>query len=162
MVVVQRNCQIAAELSVWSGGFAVPLAVVLPLPEVATLGIALVLSANADMVTAYLALAVVQGQLPSCLCCCPGRTKWRRGSWAKAQAAGTARAMIGGALVWLVGIGGLTIPGLGRFIVAGQIMAALAGAGAYGAAGGFAGSLVSRGVPECKREDRKGVYGVER
>jgi hypothetical protein len=65
-------------------------------------------------------------------------------------AAGTAGAMIGGALVWLVGIGGLAIPGLGPFIMAGQIMAALAGTGAYGAGGGFAGALVSLGIPECK------------
>ena len=37
--------------------------------------------------------------------------------------------MLGGALGWLVGIGALAIPGVGPFIAAGPIMAALAGAG---------------------------------
>jgi hypothetical protein len=58
--------------------------------------------------------------------------------------------MIGGALVWLVRIGGLAIPGLGPFIVGGQLMATLAGAGAYRIGGGFASALVSRGIPECR------------
>ena len=39
-------------------------------------------------------------------------------------------AVLGGALGWMVGIGALAIPGLGPFIAAGPIMAALAGAGA--------------------------------
>ena len=43
-------------------------------------------------------------------------------------------ALIGGTLGWLVGIGALAIPGLGPFIAAGPIMAALAGAGVGGAA----------------------------
>ena len=38
--------------------------------------------------------------------------------------------VLGGALGWLVGIGALAIPGLGPFIAAGPIMAALSGAGA--------------------------------
>src|SRR6202158_2377432 len=38
-------------------------------------------------------------------------------------------AVLGGALGWMVGIGALAIPGLGVFIAAGPIMAALAGAG---------------------------------
>src|SRR5271165_7249539 len=37
--------------------------------------------------------------------------------------------VLGGAMGWLVGIGALAIPGLGPFIAAGPIMAALAGAG---------------------------------
>ena len=37
--------------------------------------------------------------------------------------------MIGGGLGWLAGIGALAIPGLGPFIAAGPIMAALAGSG---------------------------------
>jgi hypothetical protein len=41
--------------------------------------------------------------------------------------------VIGGTLGWLVGIGALAIPGLGPFIVAGPIMAALAGMGVGGA-----------------------------
>src|SRR6201982_659925 len=44
--------------------------------------------------------------------------------------------VIGGALGWLVGIGSLAIPGVGPFIAAGPIMAALSGAAAGGAVGG--------------------------
>jgi len=42
-------------------------------------------------------------------------------------------AVLGGGLGWLAGIGALAIPGLGPFIAAGPIMAALAGAGVGGA-----------------------------
>ena len=54
-----------------------------------------------------------------------------------ATGAGTG-AVLGGTLGWLVGIGALAIPGLGPFIAAGPIMAALAGAGVGGAVGGRA------------------------
>jgi len=57
-------------------------------------------------------------------------------------------AVIGGALGWLVGIGALAIPGLGPFIAAGPIMAALAGVGAGGVVGGVVGGLVGLGIPE--------------
>ena len=63
-----------------------------------------------------------------------------------ATAGGATGIVVGGALGWLVGIGALAIPGLGPFIAAGPIMAALAGAGA--AAGGIAGALVGTGMPE--------------
>src|SRR5246127_2587708 len=39
----------------------------------------------------------------------------------------------GGVLGWLTGVGALAIPGLGPFVAAGPIVAALAGAGAGGA-----------------------------
>src|SRR6266581_4368203 len=42
----------------------------------------------------------------------------------------TSGAVLGGTLGWLVGIGALAIPGLGPFIAAGPLMAALAGVGA--------------------------------
>ena len=45
-------------------------------------------------------------------------------------------AVVGGTLGWLAGIGALAIPGLGPFIAAGPIMAALAGVGVGGAVGG--------------------------
>src|SRR4029077_18369020 len=45
-----------------------------------------------------------------------------------ATGAGTG-GVVGGAVGWLVGIGALAIPGVGPFIAAGPIMAALAGAG---------------------------------
>src|SRR4030095_13744958 len=41
-------------------------------------------------------------------------------------------AVLGGTLGWLTGIGALAIPGLGPFVAAGPIMAALAGAGVGG------------------------------
>jgi hypothetical protein len=56
--------------------------------------------------------------------------------------------VLGGTLGWLAGIGALAIPGLGPFIAAGPIMAALAGAGVGGAVGGLVGALVGMGIPE--------------
>src|SRR5438876_6853432 len=54
-------------------------------------------------------------------------------------------AVVGGTLGWLTGIGALAIPGLGPFIAAGPIMAALAGAGVGGAVGGITGALIGMG-----------------
>jgi hypothetical protein len=65
-------------------------------------------------------------------------------------------AVIGGALGWLVGIGSLAIPGLGPFIAAGPIMAALAGAGVGGAVGGVTGALVGLGIPEYEAKRYEG------
>src|SRR5438477_1237609 len=56
--------------------------------------------------------------------------------------------VIGGVIGWLVGIGALAIPGLGPFVAAGPIMAALGGVGAGGVAGGLIGALIGLGVPE--------------
>src|SRR6185295_9791779 len=71
--------------------------------------------------------------------------------------------VVGGALGWLAGIGAIAIPGIGPFIAAGPIMAALAGAGVGGTVGGVTGSLVGMGIPEyeAKRYEgrvRKGGY----
>ncbi len=60
----------------------------------------------------------------------------------------SAGAVVGGVLGWLAGIGSLTIPGMGPFIAAGPLIAALAGASAAGIVGGLAGGLVGLGVPE--------------
>lgn len=57
-------------------------------------------------------------------------------------------AMIGGVLGWLAGIGTLAIPGVGPFIAAGPIVAAISGAGIGGAIGGVSGALIGLGVPE--------------
>lgn len=54
----------------------------------------------------------------------------------------------GAVLGWLAGIGSLAIPGVGPFIAAGPIMAALGGAAVGGAAGGIIGALVGMGIPE--------------
>lgn len=64
-----------------------------------------------------------------------------------AAGAGTG-AVVGGALGWLAGIGALAIPGLGPFIAAGPIMAALAGVGVGGTVGGVTGALIGMGMPE--------------
>ena len=55
---------------------------------------------------------------------------------------------LGGALGWLAGVGALAIPGVGPFIAAGPIMAALSGAAVGAAAGGLVGTLVGMGIPE--------------
>jgi hypothetical protein len=65
-------------------------------------------------------------------------------------------AVLGGALGWLAGIGALAIPGLGPFIAAGPIMAALAGAGVGGAVGGLAGALIGMGIPEYEAKRYEG------
>jgi hypothetical protein len=75
-----------------------------------------------------------------------------------ATAGGVAGIVVGGALGWLVGIGALAIPGLGPFIVAGPIMAALAGAGA--AAGGIAGALIGMGMPEYEAKRYEGRFSA--
>jgi hypothetical protein len=62
----------------------------------------------------------------------------------------------GGVLGWLVGIGSLAIPGLGPFIAAGPIMAALAGAGVGAAVGGLSGALVGMGIPELEAKQYEG------
>jgi hypothetical protein len=61
-----------------------------------------------------------------------------------------AGAALGGVLGWLVGIGALTIPGVGPLLAAGPVVAALAGAGAAGATGGLVGGLVGAGIPEVE------------
>jgi hypothetical protein len=74
-----------------------------------------------------------------------------------AVAGGATGAALGGVLGWLAGIGTLAIPGLGPFIAAGPIMAALSGAAIGGAVGGLAGALIGMGLPEfeAKRYESK-------
>ena len=69
--------------------------------------------------------------------------------------AGTGGAL-GGAFGWLVGIGALAIPGVGPFIAAGPIMAALSGAAIGAAAGGVAGGLIGMGIPELEAKRYEG------
>src|SRR6478736_4847748 len=72
-----------------------------------------------------------------------------------ATGAGTG-GVLGGALGWLIGIGSLAIPGVGPFIAAGPIMAALAGAGVGAAVGGLSGALVGLGIPEYEAKQYEG------
>ncbi len=69
----------------------------------------------------------------------------------------TAGGLLGGALGWLAGIGALAIPGVGPFVAAGPIMAALGGAAVGATAGGITGTLVGLGIPEleAKQYDEK-------
>lgn len=70
---------------------------------------------------------------------------------------GAAGLGVGAAIGWLAGIGALAIPGLGAFIAAGPIMAALSGAAVGSAAGGLLGGLIGMGMPEyeARRYDAK-------
>src|SRR6266404_2377658 len=63
----------------------------------------------------------------------------------------------GGVIGLLAGIGALAIPGVGPFIAAGPIMAALGGAAIGGATGGIVGGLIGLGIPEieAKRYEEK-------
>jgi hypothetical protein len=72
-----------------------------------------------------------------------------------AAGAGTG-GVIGGALGWVAGIGALAIPGVGPFIAAGPIVAALSGAAVGAAAGGIAGGLIGLGIPEIEAKRYEG------
>ena len=72
-----------------------------------------------------------------------------------ATGAGTG-GVLGGGLGWLVGIGTIAIPGVGPFIAAGPIMAALGGAAVGAAVGGLAGALVGMGIPEYEAKQYEG------
>ena len=72
-----------------------------------------------------------------------------------ATGAGTG-AVVGGVFGWLVGIGSLAIPGVGPFIAAGPIMAALGGAAIGGTVGGLTGALVGMGMPEYEAKRYEG------
>lgn len=64
--------------------------------------------------------------------------------------------VIGGTLGLLAGIGALAIPGLGPFIAAGPLMAALSGAAAGATVGGIAGALIGLGIPEIEAKKYEG------
>ena len=80
-------------------------------------------------------------------------TKAPEGATAGAATGG----VTGGVLGLLAGIGALAIPGVGPFIAAGPIMAALSGAAIGGTTGGVVGGLVGMGMPEieAKRYENK-------
>lgn len=64
--------------------------------------------------------------------------------------------VVGGAVGWMIGIGALAIPGVGPFIAAGPIMAALGGAAVGATAGGITGGLVGMGIPEFEAKRYEG------
>ncbi|HEX4997803.1 MAG TPA: DUF3341 domain-containing protein [Terriglobia bacterium] len=57
---------------------------------------------------------------------------------------------VGESLGWLAGIGSMAIPGVGPFIAAGPIMAALAGVRAGRSPGGIGGALSGMGIPDLE------------
>ena len=73
-----------------------------------------------------------------------------------AAAGGLVGGALGGGLGWLAGIGMLAIPGLGPFIAAGPIMAALSGVAVGGAVGGLVGALTGLGIPEYEARRYEG------
>ena len=79
-------------------------------------------------------------------------TKAPEGAAAGAGAGG----LLGGGLGWLVGVGSLAIPGLGPFIAAGPIMAALSGAAVGAAVGGIHGALVGNGSARVRGQAVRG------
>jgi hypothetical protein len=64
--------------------------------------------------------------------------------------------VVGGTLGWIAGIGALAIPGVGPFIAAGPIMAALSGVAIGAAIGGIAGGLIGLGIPEIEAKRYEG------
>jgi uncharacterized membrane protein len=56
--------------------------------------------------------------------------------------------LLGGSLGWLAGIGSLAIPGVGPFLAAGPIVAALSGVAVGAAMGGLTGALIGMGLSE--------------
>jgi hypothetical protein len=64
--------------------------------------------------------------------------------------------ILGGALGWMIGIGSLAIPGVGPFIAAGPILAALGGVAIGGVVGGITGALVGFGIPEYEAKRYEG------
>jgi hypothetical protein len=73
-----------------------------------------------------------------------------------AVAGAASGAVLGGVLGWLVGVGAIAIPGIGPFLAAGPIVAALAGVGAAGTAGGLLGALIGVGIPEYEAKRYEG------
>ena len=57
---------------------------------------------------------------------------------------------------WIAGIGALAIPGVGPFIAAGPIIAALSGAAIGATVGGIAGGLIGLGIPEIEAKRYEG------
>lgn len=64
--------------------------------------------------------------------------------------------VVGGMLGWLAGIGSLAIPGIGPFVAAGPIMAALGGAAVGATVGGLTGALIGLGIPEFEAKQYEG------
>lgn len=80
------------------------------------------------------------------------QTKAPEGAVAGASTGG----VLGAAFGWLAGISGLAIPGLGPFVAAGPLLAALSGVAVGAAVGGITGALVGMGIPEFEARRYEG------
>lgn len=80
------------------------------------------------------------------------QTKALEGTATGASAGG----VLGGVFGLLVGLGTLTIPGLGMFMAAGPLLATLSGIGIGGSMGGLAGGLIGMGIPEYEAKAYEG------
>lgn len=69
---------------------------------------------------------------------------------------GVTGGLMGGALGWIAGIGALAIPGVGPFIAAGPLAAAIGGVALGASLGGIAGGLVGLGIPEIEAKRYEG------
>jgi hypothetical protein len=79
-------------------------------------------------------------------------TKAPEGAVAGVSAGG----VIGGGFGLLIGLGVISLPGLGPLIAAGPVLAALSGAAAGATALGVAGALVGMGIPEIEAKRYEG------
>lgn len=68
----------------------------------------------------------------------------------------SAGGVLGGTLGLLAGIGAIAIPGLGPFLAAGPVLAALSAAAAGAAVAGVAGALIGWGIPEVQAKAYEG------
>ena len=75
---------------------------------------------------------------------------------AGATVGGGTGVLVGGALGWLVGMVALAIPGVGPFLAAGPILAALVGAGVGGVMGEIAGALIGMSMTEDEAKRYEG------
>lgn len=73
-----------------------------------------------------------------------------------AAAGASAGGVLGGLVGLLAGIGTLAIPGVGPFIAAGPIMAALSGVAVGATVGGVGGALIGLGIPEYEAKQYEG------
>ena len=71
-------------------------------------------------------------------------TKAPEGALAGASTGG----VVGGTLGWIAGVGALAIPGVGPFIAAGPLVAAISGAAIGATLGGITGGLIGLGISE--------------
>ncbi|HSI85395.1 MAG: hypothetical protein ACAI35_12385 [Candidatus Methylacidiphilales bacterium] len=69
---------------------------------------------------------------------------------------GTSGGVLGGIAGWVLGAGAIAIPGVGPFIAAGPIMAALSGVAIGASVGSISGALAGLGITELEAQQYEG------